>query len=1440
MPIKGRHRTAALRNAATEPTSSYGHYIGRVGALAVALGIGAAIASTPGVAWADGTDGDTQPAQHDTASGAGTPDTPVARSSQHPDLGEVIHRTLQQTTDTVRKVVAGVVTSTGGAHTSTHSTGSPIPSGQDGTTGTSSTSASQSSPHQRISHSSQQPTTTSSATGTAAAAQPFPHPASRVVSPTLHAVQDGNTALRTATSQVTAALTPALHTSNTNQNAAGLTTAAVDVAPQAAAAPQPNPVVRVVSGLLAAIGITPGAANSPVAPVSGPTLLGALALIRRELEHTFDNQAPQLPTTTSLSTDNQHPALLTGLPTTDGDGDAISYSAPAEGQLGGPQHGTVTVDGNHVTYTPEAGYVGDDSFTLTASDANPANGLHIHGLTGLFNPTAAHTDTETVSVHVTSTQVDPPALPDPAHPYTEDALQQGDPVGTVRGHINARDPQNLPIAYGPTGPTTTADGSTLTVNPDGSFIYTPSDDARHAAAADDAASTGADTFTFTVTATNSRGASAPIHVTLDVAPTNAAIASGDPTVGRPAQGVVTGDLAVDDPDGDTFSYTLDTAPTRGMVAFDSTGHFVYVPTTASRGAASSTGGADSDTFTVNVSDGHGSTITRTVTVEVAPNGVVADVSEPGQGFTHLTTDGSHALLTTTSYDQGTDTSTTRLTVIDTTTGATMSDTAVTQAGQVDASTVDLTADGTRAIVTTRSGNTATGDGLTTHVVVVDTASGNQIGSAVTQTGSTGSTVDSDAYVGPQLFADDTRALLTTSTYDPATGSYDTYLSVLDVTTGSRIGDVITQPGLNSNLYGAPSSTVLLRDDTRVLLTSQDFDSVTGASAVEVTVFDTTTGAKLGDTVVLQGQAASFQSLGPVVSDDETRAIVITSPQYNSSTGYTSQVAIIDVVTGAQVGDTFTNVSFQEAPTVQASDDASRIVLTTQAVDPDSTSVVTTMRIIDTADAAQVGTAITQDGSGTAIYTSDGARILMVTSTGTFGSDGYTHYTTLETTVDTATGAPVGDTITLTGQPATVDSTPDGSRVILTTRSYDAAGYTTRMIVLDTATGAQRGNTLTQTGSGPVQLIANGTRAVLVTTDYGSTTTTTSVAVVDTASGDQLGDSITQSGEPVRLPNGDDAFQLIQNGTRAVLATNAYDSPSDTSTIHVTVFDPLTGTQVGSSTTPMAGHQPYLHVSPDGSLAAVVSYSQDPETHHDITHLALFDTATVTQIGTTTTAPGRGDVLALGTDRVVLSTGSYTDSAATVIIIDPADGSQVGTTFTQPGYYAGPVAEITDDGTRVIVKTVTDYYVNGTGSGPYQQTTHVSVIDTATGQQVGSTITQGGLIPVRYGPGTSYGPVLYNTDQTRAVIYTNAYDAVSETYASKVSVIDTATGEQIGDTLTQDGVISFDDVQWNADQTRLIITNHVYDPTTASYVGERVTLLEVAPSEGGDALGATRL
>src|SRR5690242_15194487 len=103
----------------------YARHVGRVGALAVALGIGAAVATTPGMAWADGTTEDhSAVAESDTNQAPATPDTTTAVQDPGAGIRNNIERAADDLRDGIRNALQGVVRSSGGAITSTRRTGS--------------------------------------------------------------------------------------------------------------------------------------------------------------------------------------------------------------------------------------------------------------------------------------------------------------------------------------------------------------------------------------------------------------------------------------------------------------------------------------------------------------------------------------------------------------------------------------------------------------------------------------------------------------------------------------------------------------------------------------------------------------------------------------------------------------------------------------------------------------------------------------------------------------------------------------------------------------------------------------------------------------------------------------------------------------------------------------------------------------------------------------------------------------------------------------------------------------------------------------------------------------------------------------------------------------------------------------------------------------------
>ncbi|MDV7007610.1 Ig-like domain-containing protein, partial [Dickeya solani] len=230
-----------------------------------------------------------------------------------------------------------------------------------------------------------------------------------------------------------------------------------------------------------------------------------------------------------------------------------------------PSHGTVVIDstGNAV-YTPNSGYLGNDSFTYTVT----SNGT---------------TETTTVTIHINTPPV---ANPD-----------------------SATTPEDTSVTVNVLANDTDADGNTLTVtsasaghgtvviNANGTLTYTPA-----------ANYNGSDTITYKIS--DGLGASATGTVTVTITPVNdAPVAVNDTATTAEDTPVTVNVLANDsDVDGDTLTVTAASAG-HGTVVINANGTLTYTP------AANYNG---SDTISYTVSDGQGGTSTAIVAVTVTP------------------------------------------------------------------------------------------------------------------------------------------------------------------------------------------------------------------------------------------------------------------------------------------------------------------------------------------------------------------------------------------------------------------------------------------------------------------------------------------------------------------------------------------------------------------------------------------------------------------------------------------------------------------------------------------------------------------------------------------------------------------------------------------------------------------------------------------------------
>ncbi|WP_422749262.1 Ig-like domain-containing protein [Mycobacterium sp. WMMD1722] len=414
-------------------------------------------------------------------------------------------------------------------------------------------------------------------------------------------------------------------------------------APAAAGATKQS---RVIDKAVTASTLTPLMAPNADSPFRPSTLWTMVELLGRELQRGFINRRPEVvDQELTLHVEDATGAIPIALRASDPNGDALGYGVAAPGGLGGPARGTVSVDpatGNLV-YRPDSDFAavgGTDSFGVTVFDN--VGGVHYNGLLG--GVTRGLQDMALVTVTLPARFRPTPAPPrpnpdtptEPNPPTGQFTIDDTDPAtGTATGSIDVPNPGGGTLTFD--APAETSRGTIEIDEVTGRFTYTPTDAARHAAAANGATDARRDTFAVTVT--DSAGRTTTVPVTVDITPANARPDGSFTVVAtNPDTGLVSGAVTGTDADDDALVYSAPATTERGTVRIDSaTGVFTFTPTAEARHAAAATGATDARqaTFDVTVDDGYGGTTVVPVTVDISPANTpptaTADFGTPDPG-----------------------------------------------------------------------------------------------------------------------------------------------------------------------------------------------------------------------------------------------------------------------------------------------------------------------------------------------------------------------------------------------------------------------------------------------------------------------------------------------------------------------------------------------------------------------------------------------------------------------------------------------------------------------------------------------------------------------------------------------------------------------------------------------------------------------------------------
>ncbi|QDG53115.1 tandem-95 repeat protein [Persicimonas caeni] len=259
----------------------------------------------------------------------------------------------------------------------------------------------------------------------------------------------------------------------------------------------------------------------------------------------------------------------------DVEGDTLSVAIDTQ-----PSHGSVTVNGDEtITYTPDADYVGADSFTYTVSDATLS-------------------DTATVAIDVTTANDAPTA--------TNDAVTTDEDQSTtfnVVANDTDIDGDTLTVTA-----TSTPTNGAVTINADGTLTYTPNADFN-----------GSDSFTYDVSDGTST-ATASVDVTINAV--NDAPEAVSETATTDEDTLVNIDVLANDTDIDSLTLSvasIDLQPAYGTATIKGDDTIDYQPDADFNGT---------DAFAYTVSDGSGGTssIWVQITVTAVNDAPVANAS----------------------------------------------------------------------------------------------------------------------------------------------------------------------------------------------------------------------------------------------------------------------------------------------------------------------------------------------------------------------------------------------------------------------------------------------------------------------------------------------------------------------------------------------------------------------------------------------------------------------------------------------------------------------------------------------------------------------------------------------------------------------------------------------------------------------------------------------